>query len=167
MGDEAEAERIQRCVIAMAQTRGDAALLAQARCSLGASLTRQGRHAEARPLLEHAVDAARSLPARPALRVTTVVALAELESVSGPPAAARPLFEEALRLARACGDRMAMLEALLGLCGLAAGPEASQPPQRPLQLQRLQQAQAIADELQSPPAQRQVQAARAALPAES
>lgn len=161
LGDlEEAAQGLQRCA-AVAQDCGDTALLVQAQSSLGAVLVQQGRHAEARRHLEEALATARGMAERPDLRIAAAQGLADLECASGQPEAAQPLYEEALRLARACGDRMATLGPLLGLCRAAPAPE---PSERPLLLQRLAQAQALADELDSAPARRWVMAARAALP---
>ncbi len=156
-GDAAHALRhLQRCA-AVAQACGDATLQLQAQCSLGAALAQQGRHDEARPLQQHAWAAARRMPELPALQVAAAQGLADLECAAGRPEAARPLYEEALRLARASGDRPATLGPLIGLCGLAGAAG-------PLRAQWLQEAQALADELDSAPARRRVMAARAALP---
>ncbi|MBL8313219.1 MAG: winged helix-turn-helix domain-containing protein [Rubrivivax sp.] len=158
LGDAEQAALVlQRCAV-VAQACGDATLQVQAQSSLGAALTQQGRHAEARRHHQEALAAARRMPERPDLQVATAQGLANLECASGRPDAARPLFEEALRLARASGDRMATLGPLIGLCHAAPGPE---PATRPLHAQRLLEAQAIADELDSAPARRWVMDARA------
>ena len=148
LGDADDAAQVlQRCT-AVAQACGDTALQVQAHSSLGAALAQQGRHDEARRHCQQALAAARRMPERPDLQVAAAQGLAALECTAGRPALARPLFEEAWRLARACGNRMATLGPLLGLCHAASGPE---PAARPLLVQRLLEAQAIANELDSAP----------------
>ena len=160
LGDADDAAQVlQRCT-AVALACGDTALQVQAHSSLGAALAQQGRHDEARQHCQQALATARRMPGRPDLQVAAAQGLAALECTAGRPALARPLFEEALRLARACGNRMATLGPLLGLCHAASGPE---PAARPLQVQRLLEAQAIADELDSAPARRWVAQAHAVL----
>ena len=159
LGDAEQAALVlQRCAV-VAQACGDATLQVQVQSSLGAALTQQGRHTEARLHHQEALAAARRMPERPDLQVAAAQGLADLECAVGRPDAARPLLEEALRLARASGDRMATLGPLIGLCHAAPGPE---PAAQPLHAQRLLEAQAIADELDSAPARRRVMDARAA-----
>ncbi len=129
----------------------DAALQVQAQVSLASALARQGRHAEAWQLHEEALAAARGRPERPAVRIAAAQGLADLACASGRLEAARPLYEEALRLARASGDRLATLGPLLGLCRATPAAEAAT---ASLHAQWLQEARAMADELDSATARR-------------
>ncbi|MBL8306307.1 MAG: winged helix-turn-helix domain-containing protein [Rubrivivax sp.] len=151
---------LERCA-AEALACGDAVLQVQAQISLVAALAQQGRQAEARRLHEQALAAARGLAQWPALRIAATLAQADLEIASGRTDAARPLYEEALRLARAGGDRLATLGPLLGLARLAPG---AAPASAPLRAQWLQEAQALAETLDSAPARRLVAAACPASP---